>query len=63
MDGTEVLEHLRAEPRWSAVPVIALTAHAMSGDRERLLGLGFDDYLAKPILDSRELIDAIEALL
>ena len=63
MDGTEVLERLRAESRWRELPVIALTAHAMSGDRERLLRLGFDDYLAKPILDPRELIGAIEKLL
>ena len=63
MDGTEVLERLRADERWSGIPVIALTAHAMSGDRERLLRLGFDDYLAKPILDPRQLIGAIEKLL
>ena len=63
MDGTEVLARLRAGPRTSEVPVIALTAQAMRGDRERLLRLGFDAYLAKPILDPDELLGAIEALL
>lgn len=63
MDGTEVLARMRAEPRWHDIPVIALTAHAMSGDRERLLRQGFNDYLAKPILDPGELIGAIEAQL
>lgn len=63
MDGTEVLDRLRARPEWSGVPVIALTAHAMRGDRERLLTLGFDAYLAKPILDPTALIAEIERLL
>ena len=60
LDGTAVLQRLRADARWAELPVIALTAHAMSGDRERLLGLGFDAYLAKPILDPAQLIAAIE---
>ena len=60
MDGTDILRRLKGEPRWSAIPVIALTAHAMAGDRERLLGLGFDEYLAKPILDPVALIQQIE---
>lgn len=63
MDGIEVLTRLRARPRTRQIPVIALTAQAMRGDRERLLRLGFDAYLAKPILDPDELIGAIEALL
>lgn len=63
MDGTEVLARLRSDPRWRAIPVVALTAHAMSGDRERLLKIGFDAYLAKPILDPDELIGTIEKLL
>ena len=63
MDGTEVLERIRGDERWSAIPVVAITAHAMSGDRERLLRLGFDAYLAKPIMDSQELVRTIDGLL
>src|SRR5690242_1188374 len=51
MDGPEVLRRLRADPALANIPVIALTAHAMTGDRERYLGLGFDDYVTKPIVD------------
>jgi CheY-like chemotaxis protein len=63
MDGPEVLARLRTNPSLEHIPAIALTAHAMAGDRERFLGMGFDDYLTKPILDSDVLIEAIEALL
>ncbi len=59
MDGTEVLRHLRADPALAGLPVVALTAHAMAGDRERYLALGFDDYVAKPIVDEQLLLDAI----
>ena len=63
MDGPEVLNRLRTHPTLARLPVIALTAHAMSGDRERFLGLGFDGYLTKPILDEEVLFAAIRALL
>ena len=49
MDGVTVLRRLRAEPRTAALKVVALTALAMKGDRERLLAAGFDGYLEKPI--------------
>ena len=49
MDGGTALTQLRGEPRTADIPVVALTAQAMGGDRERLLGAGFDGYLAKPI--------------
>jgi CheY-like chemotaxis protein len=62
MDGIAILQRLRSDRRWLELPVIAVTAHAMSGDRERLLALGFDDYIAKPILDPHLLIASIEAL-
>lgn len=60
MDGTEVLRRMRDDERLRAVPVIAVTAHAMAGDRERYLAEGFDDYVTKPIVDEGELLDAIE---
>ena len=63
MDGTELLRHLRADARLRGLPVVALTAHAMAGDRERYLDLGFDHYLAKPIVDENDLLGAIERLL
>lgn len=60
MDGTEVLRHMRADPGLSGIPVIALTAHAMAGDRERYLSQGFDEYVTKPIVDESVLLEAIE---
>jgi two-component system, cell cycle response regulator DivK len=49
IDGVEALDRLRADERFSAVPVLALTAQAMEGDRERFLAAGFDGYLSKPV--------------
>ena len=63
MDGTEVLQHMREDPVLAALPVIALTAHAMAGDRERYLGMGFDAYVTKPIVDERILLGEIARLL
>ena len=63
MDGTEVLKKIRAEPALSRLPVVALTAHAMSGDREKYLSFGFDNYVAKPIVDETILLDAIDRAL
>lgn len=60
MDGTAVLRKMKEDPRLASVPVIALTAHAMSGDRERFIGEGFDEYISKPILDDTLLLEAIE---
>lgn len=48
LDGYGVLEQLRRDPQMHAIPVLALTASAMQGDRERILAAGFTDYLAKP---------------
>jgi CheY-like chemotaxis protein len=49
MDGWEMLHNLKEDLRTAAIPVVAVTAHAMHGDRERALGAGFDYYLTKPI--------------
>jgi two-component system, cell cycle response regulator DivK len=49
IDGVEALARLRADQRLSSVPVLALTAQAMEGDRERFLAAGFDGYLSKPV--------------
>jgi two-component system cell cycle response regulator DivK len=49
IDGVEVLTRLRADERTASMPVLALTAQAMEGDRERFLTAGFDGYLSKPV--------------
>jgi len=49
LDGPETLSLLRADPRTARIPIVAVTSSAMMGDRERLLGAGFDGYLEKPI--------------
>jgi CheY-like chemotaxis protein len=63
MDGTEILRRIRGDTGLKALPVIALTAHAMAGDRERYLSAGFDDYVTKPIVDESLLFKAIDRLL
>jgi two-component system cell cycle response regulator DivK len=49
VDGVEALRRLRADERTAAIPVFAVTAQAMQGDRERFLAEGFDGYLSKPV--------------
>ena len=58
IDGIEALAQLREDERTSTIPVVALTAQAMRGDRERFLDDGFDGYLSKPV-DVTELLHAV----
>ena len=58
VDGVEALHRLRADERTAAIPVLAVTAQAMRGDRERFLAEGFDGYVAKPV-DLRELLASV----
>jgi CheY-like chemotaxis protein len=60
MDGNEILARIRADDKLRHLPVIALTAHAMAGDREKYLSAGFNEYVTKPIVDETVLIRAIE---
>ncbi|HJQ44019.1 MAG TPA: response regulator, partial [Jatrophihabitantaceae bacterium] len=62
LDGYEVLRQLRADPVLEQVPVIAVTAYAMVGDRDDALAAGFDGYLSKPI-DPTTLAEALDAYL
>ena len=63
MDGTEVLQEILVDADLRDLPAIALTAHAMVGDREKYLAAGFDEYLTKPIVEEEVLFEAIERLL
>jgi two-component system cell cycle response regulator DivK len=58
MDGLEALSQLRADARTASIPVLAVTAQAMKGDRERFIDAGFNGYLSKPI-DVDELIASV----
>ena len=58
--GVSVVRWLREDPLLSDIPVIAVTAHAMAGDRERLILAGFNDYVSKPIVDEDALVRLIE---
>jgi len=58
IDGLETLARFRDDERTASIPVVALTAQAMQGDRERFLASGFDGYLAKPV-NIRELVAAV----
>jgi two-component system, cell cycle response regulator DivK len=61
-DGWEATRRIRAAPETQAIPIIALTAHAMAGDREKALESGCDDYDTKPT-DLQRLLEKMEALL
>jgi len=62
LDGWQATQQIKAAPETSTIPVIALTAHAMAGDREKCLAAGCDDYDTKPVEFPR-LLGKIETLL
>ncbi len=62
VDGWEATRRLKAEPLTRGIPVIGLTAHAMAGDREKVIDAGCDDYDTKPV-ELPRLLHKIEALL
>ena len=62
IDGWEAARRLKASPTTSSVPIIALTAHAMTGDREKALAAGCDEYDTKPV-DFAQLLAKIDTLL
>jgi len=58
MDGFEATKHIRSKPKHKALPVIAMTANAMSGDKEKCLDAGMNDHVSKPI-DTKQLFTAL----
>lgn len=62
IDGLGIARRLRADPAWTPVKLVAVTAYSMPGDRETALAAGFDEYMTKPI-DPTSVMDAIESLL
>jgi two-component system, cell cycle response regulator DivK len=62
LDGWEATRRLKADPDTARIPIIAISAHAMAGDRERALEAGCDDYDTKPV-DFPKLLGKIKALL
>lgn len=62
MDGLSVVRAMKAEPRTASIPILALTAHAMRGDKDRFLEAGCDGYISKPI-DVKTFLDSIRKYL
>ena len=62
MDGYDATREIKGNPELSHVPIMAITSHAMEGDRQKTLDAGCDDYLAKPI-DEDELMDKVTKLI
>jgi CheY-like chemotaxis protein len=62
MDGFAAIRKIRENPRLAQLPVVAVTAYAMRGDREKILNSGFDGYLSKPV-NARSLAEELDRLL
>jgi CheY-like chemotaxis protein len=62
LDGFGVIRKIRENPRFASMPVVAVTAYAMQGDREKILSSKFDGYLSKPV-DARSLTQELDRLL
>ena len=62
MSGYDLLKRIREQERWCDLPIIAVSAHAMSGDSERAISAGFDGYITKPI-SAITLVDQIKAII
>jgi CheY-like chemotaxis protein len=62
VDGYDALRGLRGDPRTAHIPIVALTAQAMAGDKEAALAAGFDDYISKPI-DTRSFSQTVARVL
>lgn len=63
MDGVQILSEIRKDDNLKNLPVIALTAHAMTGDKDKYIKIGFNGYVSKPIIDEYVLINTINELL
>jgi len=62
LDGLEATRQIRKNPRWNGVPIVAMTAHAMTGDKERCLAAGMNGYISKPVHPSHLLATVDEYL-
>ena len=59
MDGVELLREVKKIPELHTIPAIALTSHAMKGDKERFLAAGFNAYISKPIVDDVAMLETL----
>ncbi len=62
LDGWKAIRHLKNNPRTKKIPIVALTAHAMLGDKEKVMALGCEDYLSKPV-NERLLFNVVQRLM
>lgn len=63
VDGWEFIKQLKADPNLANIPVIALTAHALRGDKERAIQAGFNNYLTKPLTANTFMLDLLQLLM